>query len=55
MRLPVLTADERRMILFVIAAFLTGLAAKYYREHRPPPQQPAVVAKATPAPAKRKR
>ena len=31
----VLTSEEKRVIIFVIAAFLLGIGTKYYREARP--------------------
>jgi hypothetical protein len=31
----ILTADEQRIVAFVIAAFLLGVAVKYYRDANP--------------------
>ena len=42
MRLPVLTPEEKRVVAFVLAAFVLGLGTKYYRDnHRqsPPPNE----------------
>jgi len=39
----VLTPEEKRVIVFVLAALLLGLGTKYYRDTHP--QQPAVIEK----------
>ena len=36
----VLTKRERGVILFVVIAFLLGLAVKVYRDHHPPAEPP---------------
>jgi hypothetical protein len=33
----VLTSEEKKVIVFVLAAFVLGLGAKYYRERHPQP------------------
>ena len=48
----VLTAEEKRVVTFVIAAFVLGLGTKFYRDSRPKP--PVVIEKkhAVPGPAR---
>jgi hypothetical protein len=36
----VLTKEEKRIVLFVVSAFLLGLAVKFYRDRHPQPVQP---------------
>lgn len=33
----VLTSEEKRVVIFVLAAFLLGLGTKYYRDTHPAP------------------
>lgn len=37
----VLTPREKRVVIFIIAAFLLGLGTKYYRDTHPLPVPPA--------------
>ncbi|MEY2537681.1 MAG: hypothetical protein QOG67_1421 [Verrucomicrobiota bacterium] len=37
MRRLVLTPEEKRVLIFVVLAFLLGLGVKHYRETRPEP------------------
>ena len=43
-RVFVLTPEEKRTLVFVLAAFVLGLGAKHYRQnHSSPPAKTAVV------------
>jgi hypothetical protein len=49
----VLTPEEKRVVSFVIAAFLLGVATKHYRDSHP--QKPATVEKKHSRPARTQR
>lgn len=40
MWLPVLTPEEKRVVIFVLAAFVLGLGTKYYRTNHSPSSLP---------------
>jgi len=47
----VLTLEEKKIVCFLLLAFVLGLATKYYRDRHPaPPPKPATAAREKAAP-----